>query len=52
MNYKFVQTDEVDGSVLTLEFDAVTLEQMLTQFENFLRGCTFVLPGTLTFLDE
>jgi hypothetical protein len=52
MRYKFVQINEVDGSMLTMEFDAIILPEMLERFEAFLAGCTFVLPGTLGFLEE
>jgi len=52
MKYKFVQISDISHSKLTLEFYAVSLDDVLDQFETFLRGSGYVLPGTLTFLQE
>lgn len=50
---KFVFTSEsFDGTVLTMEFEKEQLNDVLEQFEMFLRGTGFVFDGTLDFLKD
>jgi len=36
----------------TVEFEAETLEDIVSEFENFLRGCGFYFKGQLSFDDR
>ena len=36
----------------TVEFNAESLDQILGEFEHFLRGCGFYVDGTLDFISE
>lgn len=56
--FTFICEDEAmpfsDGIVTkrTFEFDAVMLQDIIAEFELFLRGSGFNLPGVLTFAEE
>lgn len=43
-----------DGSKLTLEFEGTSLDDMLSSYEEFLRGCGFVIDvgKYLEFIDD
>jgi DNA gyrase/topoisomerase IV subunit B len=49
---KFTFTSEFDTLKQTLEFRADTLDEILQNFEYFLRGCGFYFNGHLDFIDE
>lgn len=36
----------------TVEFNADSLDQILNEFEHFLRGCGFFFQGQLDFIDD
>lgn len=36
----------------TITFKAVTLEDVVNHFELFLKGCGYILPGSLDFVEE
>ena len=54
--FKFVSENRpfVDGdvSITTKEFDAEYLYDVLSEFENFLRGCGYVFRGQLDFVED
>jgi hypothetical protein len=54
MKYEFKQVDDISGvnAVTTVEFRTDSLPDVLGQFEMFLRGCGFVLNGTLDVVPE
>lgn len=54
MKYIFKQIDDISGAeaVTTIEFSAVTLQNVLEHFEMFLRGSGFHTPGTLDFIPD
>jgi hypothetical protein len=43
---------DVTASKRTVEFDADSLDQILNEFELFLRGCGFNYNGRLVFSEE
>jgi len=43
MKYKFECYDDLDNSKLTMEFDAIALNEVLNNFKNFLSGVSFVI---------
>jgi len=43
MKYKFECYDDLDDSKLTMEFDAIGLDEVLNNFKNFLSGASFVI---------
>jgi len=45
--YEVNYVDQPKYSV-TMESDAITLTEILTEFEQFLKGCGFVFDGELT----
>jgi DNA gyrase/topoisomerase IV subunit B len=48
---KFTFTSEFDVLKQTLEFRADTLDEILQNFEYFLRGCGFYFDGRLGFIE-
>lgn len=54
MKYEFKQIDDISGrnAVTTIEFGTDSLPDVLEHFELFLRGCGFVLNGTLDVVPE
>ena len=52
MKYIFTQVDDYTPSQTTQEFTADSLDVVLNQFEMFLRGCGFVINGTLDVVPE
>ena len=51
--YTFIQDDsEVGGNRVTLEFDTVSLSDVLTNFEYFLKGCSFHFDGYLDIVED
>jgi len=42
---------DIVSSKRTVEFDADSLNQIVSEFENFLRGCGFCFNGQLEFVD-
>ena len=52
MKYIFTQVDDYTPSQTTHEVTADSLDVVLTQFEMFLRGCGFMVRGTLDIVPE
>ena len=52
MKYVFTQVDDYTPSQTTQEFTADSVGVVLSQFEMFLRGCGFVINGTLDIVPE
>ena len=52
MKYVFTQVDDYTPSQTTQEFTADSVGVVLSQFEMFLRGCGFVINGTLDVVPE
>jgi hypothetical protein len=55
----FTFAKEGDGTVyeenqvnVGMEFKAVVLDEIVANFEDFLRGCGFVLEGHLDFVED
>lgn len=49
--YKFICEDTFNNTNLTLETSAVSLDQLLTDFADFLRGAGFQINGYLDVID-
>lgn len=54
MKYIFKQIDDISGSnaVMTIEFNADTIYDVLEQFQFFLRGSGFHFDGNLDFVNH
>jgi len=54
MKYKLECTDELDNSRLTMEFEAIALDEVLNNFKNFLSGVSFVIDpfSHLEFIND
>lgn len=54
--FKFLKTKDEDNrfdtSNVLVTSDAETLEDILTDFEDFLRGCGYVFDGHLDIIEE
>lgn len=50
--FTFICEDDYTSSKTTVEFDGVTLSDVLPEFERFLRGAGFHFKGILDFIDE
>jgi hypothetical protein len=50
--YTFISEDDLTSSKLTLEFEALSLDELLPRFEDFLRGSGFVFDGYIGIVDE
>jgi hypothetical protein len=55
----FVFSKEPDGTPLEnnqsnvgMEFNAVELPEIVSHFEDFLRGCGFIINGHLDFVED
>jgi hypothetical protein len=51
MKFTLISHEEFAGSKLTLEFDAVSLSDVLPRFEDFLRGSGFVFDGVVDIVE-
>lgn len=52
MRYQLIQIED-NGAVITHEFTAITLSDMLTRFRYFLQGCSFVIDvGEEVIVDQ
>lgn len=49
--YTFISEESLNRSKITFEFEAVSLTDMLEQFEHFLRGCSFVFDGYVDIVE-
>ena len=49
--YTFISEESLNRSKITFEFEAVSLTDMLEQFEHFLRGCSFVFDGFVDIVE-
>lgn len=47
----FIQENNFNGSKLTFESSSVSLDQILTDFADFLRGCGFQINGYLDVIN-
>lgn len=52
--FTFIREDSsyVGNAKQTIEFSAVTLDDVLAQFEDFLKGAGFVFDGRLDFVQD
>jgi hypothetical protein len=50
--FRFEATDEQHDSTLTKEFEAVQLQDILGEFQYFLKGCGFEFAGNLELVPE
>ena len=45
-------SDRIPGTKTTIEFEAEQLDDILEEFTSFLRGCGFVINGTLDLVPD
>ncbi len=54
--YKFIKTPDPDNhhdkTTVIIRVDAVTLDDLVEAFEEFLKGCGFIFDGTLDIVEE
>ena len=50
--FRFEATDEQHDSTLTKEFEAVQLQDILEEFQYFLKGCGFEFDGNIEIVPE
>jgi hypothetical protein len=50
--FRFEATDSDPDSALTKEFQAVHLQDILAEFQYFLKGCGFEFKGDLGIIEE
>lgn len=51
MKFTLVSHEQFSNAKLTLEFDAVNLSEVLSRFEDFLRGSGFVFDGSIDIVE-
>lgn len=49
--FTFISEEPQDYSKVTFEFNAISLDTVLTQFESFLRGSSFVFDGYVDIVE-
>ena len=52
MNFTFGAKEAFKSKDISVNFEAESIGDILSQFEDFLRGCGFILDGYLDIVDE